>query len=88
MEYLTVKDPAILWKKLKKRHEHQKTIILPQARYEWTQLRLQDYMSVVEYDLVLCKITSRLQLCGGKIIDFDMLEKTFTIFYKDNFILI
>ena len=28
-EYLTVKDPSILWKELKERYDHQKTVILP-----------------------------------------------------------
>ncbi|KAK8669080.1 hypothetical protein V6N13_106521 [Hibiscus sabdariffa] len=30
-EYLTVKDPLILWNSLKERYDHQKTAILPQA---------------------------------------------------------
>jgi hypothetical protein len=42
-EYLTVKDPLVLWNKLKERYEHQKTIILPKARYDWIHLRLQDF---------------------------------------------
>ena len=39
-EYLTVKDPLILWNNLKERYEHQKTVILPKARYDWMHLRL------------------------------------------------
>ena len=33
-EYLTVIDPLILWKSLKERYDHQKTIILPRAHYD------------------------------------------------------
>ncbi|KAK8689798.1 hypothetical protein V6N13_088509 [Hibiscus sabdariffa] len=33
-EYLTVKDPLILWNSLKERYNYQKTVILPQARYD------------------------------------------------------
>ncbi|XP_074326734.1 uncharacterized protein LOC141664678 [Apium graveolens] len=44
-EYLTIKDPSILWKDLKERYDHQKTVILPKARYDWLHLRLQDYKS-------------------------------------------
>ncbi|XP_059658745.1 uncharacterized protein LOC132305076 [Cornus florida] len=44
-EYLTVKDPLTLWKNLKERYEHQKTVILPKARYDWIHLRLQDFKS-------------------------------------------
>ena len=42
-EYLIVKDPSILWKNLKERYDHQKTIILPKAHYDWLHLRLQDF---------------------------------------------
>ncbi|XP_021764611.1 uncharacterized protein LOC110729201 [Chenopodium quinoa] len=44
-EYLTVKDPQILWSNLKERYDHQKTVILPRTRYEWLNLRLQDFKS-------------------------------------------
>ncbi|CAM8959710.1 unnamed protein product [Rhodiola kirilowii] len=47
-EYLTIKDPSILWKELKERYDHQIMVILPKARYEWNHLRLQDYKSVSE----------------------------------------
>ena len=45
IEYLTVKDPLILWTELKKRFDHQKTVILPKARYDWMHLRLQDFIN-------------------------------------------
>ncbi|XP_057770762.1 uncharacterized protein LOC130990557 [Salvia miltiorrhiza] len=44
-EYLTVKDPQELWMNLKDRFDHQKTVVLPKARYEWMHLRLQDFKS-------------------------------------------
>lgn len=39
-EYLTIKDPFVLWQNLKERYDHQKTLILPYARYKWMHLRL------------------------------------------------
>ena len=33
-EYLTVNDPLIFWTSLKDRYDHQKTVILPKARYD------------------------------------------------------
>ncbi|KAJ0011139.1 hypothetical protein Pint_33290 [Pistacia integerrima] len=33
-EYLTVKYPLTLWENLKERYDHQKTVILPRARYD------------------------------------------------------
>ncbi|KAK8279293.1 hypothetical protein V6Z12_D09G101000 [Gossypium hirsutum] len=38
VEYLTMKDPLELWKILKERFDHQKTVILPKARYDWMHL--------------------------------------------------
>ena len=75
IEYLTVKDPLILWTKLKKRFDHQKTVILPKSRYDWMHLRLQDFKSVSEYNSALFKISSRLKLCGDNITEEDILQK-------------
>ncbi|XP_021753369.1 uncharacterized protein LOC110718744 [Chenopodium quinoa] len=87
-EYLTMKDPQILWtSNLKKRYDHQKTEILPRARYEWLNLRLQDFKSVTEYNLVMFKITSQLKLCGENITDAEMLEKTYSTFHANNIVL-
>jgi hypothetical protein len=38
VEYLIDKDPLVLWNKLKERFDHQKTVTLPKARYEWLHL--------------------------------------------------
>lgn len=86
-EYLTVKDPEILWNNLKERYDHQKTVLLPKAHYEWLNLRLQDFKSVSDYNSAMFRITSTLKLCGEKITDHDMLEKTYTTFHKDNLLL-
>ena len=65
-EYLTIKDPLVHWKNLKEIYDHQKTVILPKARYDWMHLRLQDFRTVAEYNSTLFKISSKLQLCGEK----------------------
>ncbi|KAK9726497.1 hypothetical protein RND81_05G219700 [Saponaria officinalis] len=83
-EYLTIKDPQILWSNLKERYDHQKTVILPNARYDWMHLRLQDFKSVSEYNSAMFRITSQLKLCGEKITDMDMLEKTYSTFHANN----
>ena len=87
IEYLTVKDPLILWTELKKRFDHQKTVILPKARYDLMHLRLQDFKTVSEYNSALFKISSQLKLCGENITEEDMLEKTFTTFHASNVLL-
>ena len=86
-EYLTIKDPLVLWNNLKERYDHQKTVILPKARYDWMHLRLQDYKTVSEYNSAMFCISSQLKLCGEKVIDKDMLEKTFSTFHASNFLM-
>ena len=86
-EYLTVKDPFTLWNNLMNRFDHQKTVILPKARYDWMHLRLQYFKTVSKYNSALFKISSRLKLCGEKITDEDMLEKMFTTFHASNVLL-
>ena len=77
-EYLTVKDPLVLWNNLKERYGHQKTVMLPRARYHWMHLRFEDYKSVSEYNSALFRIVSLMRLCGEKITEMDMLEKTYS----------
>ncbi|CAA0829988.1 Unknown protein, partial [Striga hermonthica] len=86
-KYLTVKDPADLWKALKERYDHQKMVILPRARYEWMHLRFQDFKTVNEYNSAMFRICSVLKLCGENITDYDMLEKTLSTFHASNVLL-
>ncbi|KAK9698231.1 hypothetical protein RND81_08G090000 [Saponaria officinalis] len=84
---LRIKDPQILWSNLKERYDHQKIVIFPNARYDWVHLRLQDFKSVSEYNSAMFRITSQLKLCGEKITDMDMLEKTYSTFHANNVVL-
>ncbi|XP_076917015.1 uncharacterized protein LOC143576924 [Bidens hawaiensis] len=86
-EYLTVKGPLDLWTKLTERYDHQKTVILPRARYDWVNLRLQDFKSISEYISAMFRITSQLILRGQNITDEDMMEKTLSTFHASNVIL-
>ncbi|GJX59630.1 hypothetical protein Tco_0291020 [Tanacetum coccineum] len=86
-EYLTVKDPLELWEKLKEMFDHQKQVILPKARYDRMHLRLQDFKSVNEYNSAMFSITSKLILCGEKVTEEEMLEKTFSTFHASNMLL-
>ncbi|XP_070040275.1 uncharacterized protein [Nicotiana tomentosiformis] len=87
IEYLTVKDPLVLWNGLKERYDNLKLVTLPQARYDWDHLKLQDFKFVSEYNSMMFRITSKLKLCGDSIIDYDMLEKMFTTVYSSNMVL-
>ena len=79
-KYLTVKDPFIIWNNLKERYDHQKTVILPKAYYDWMHLRLQDFKSISDYNSTIFKISLQLKLYGEKVTEENMLEKTFTTF--------
>ncbi|KAF3655194.1 Beta-galactosidase [Capsicum annuum] len=87
IEYLTTKDPLVLWNSLKERFDHLKMVILPKARYEWIHLRFQDYKSVHEYNSAMFRISSQLKLCGETVNDNDMMEKTLSIFHASNVLL-
>ncbi|XP_068320190.1 uncharacterized protein [Pyrus communis] len=86
-EYLTVEDPLALWNALRNKYNHQTTVILPRARYEWTHLRIQDFKSVAEYNSALFRITSQMKLCGDIITEEHMLEKTLSTFHASNVLL-
>ncbi|KAI5343066.1 hypothetical protein L3X38_010942 [Prunus dulcis] len=86
-EYVVVDEPLVLWKALGERYDHQKTVTLPRARYEWTHLRFQDYKSVSEYNSAMHRITSLMRLCGENISEEDMLEKTLSTFHASNVLL-
>ncbi|XP_068305182.1 uncharacterized protein [Pyrus communis] len=83
-EYFTVEDPLTLLKALKNIYNHQKTVILPMARYEWAHLKIQDFKTVAKNNSAMFRISSQLKLCGETITEEDMLEKTFSTFYVSN----
>ncbi|XP_015084266.1 uncharacterized protein LOC107027683 [Solanum pennellii] len=87
IEYLTVKDPLVLWKNLKERFDHLKMVIHPKARYDWMHLRPQDFKSTHEYNSAMFRITSQLKLCGERVSEIDMMEKTFSTFHASNVLL-
>ncbi|CAM8959510.1 unnamed protein product [Rhodiola kirilowii] len=86
-QYLTVKEPYELWKSLKDSFDHQRTVTLPLAMYEWTPLRLQDFKKVSDYNSELFRIISTMHLCGETIRDEDILEKTLSTFPANSLVL-
>ncbi|KAF8062840.1 hypothetical protein N665_1193s0004 [Sinapis alba] len=86
-QYLTIENLLELWTELNMRYDHQRTVILPKAIYDWTHLRIQDYKTVDEYNSALFKIVSKMKLCGEIVTDKQMLEKTFSTFHASNVLL-
>ncbi|GAV85168.1 hypothetical protein CFOL_v3_28606, partial [Cephalotus follicularis] len=66
-EYLIVENPLELWQNLNDRFEHLKTVVLPKALNDWSQLRFQDFKTVSEYNSTLFKIVSQLKMYGEVI---------------------
>ena len=86
-QYLSVRDPQTLWKRLRDRYDHTKIVILTQAQYDWQNLKLQDFKLVSDYNSALFDIVSRLELCSIKLTDAELLEKTFSTFHASNIVL-
>lgn len=86
-QYLIVENPLDLWTELKNRYDHQRTVALPQARFDWKNLRFQDFKSVDEYNSALFKIVAILRLCGDVVTERDLLEKTLSTFHTSNMVL-
>ncbi|XP_049394899.1 uncharacterized protein LOC125859246 [Solanum stenotomum] len=87
MQYLTIKNPLILWNNLKDRYDHLKLVILPQARHDWFNLRLLDFKSITEYNSSMYRIISQLNLCGEEVTEHDKLEKTYSTFPASSMLL-
>lgn len=86
-QYRTMENPLDLWNALQRRYDHQKTVMLPRAQYDWKHLRFQDYKTVDEYNSVLFKIVSMMELCGEKVTELEMLNKTFSTMHSSNMVL-
>ena len=62
-------------------------MLLPKAQYDWKHIRFLDYKSVDEYNSVLFRIVSLLRLCGEKVTEEEMLNKTLSTFPQTNMVL-
>ena len=74
-EYLEVCDSLTLWQALEERFGKQKTVVLPQARRDWGQLRFLDFKSVQAYNSALHRIVGQLRFCGQRVTDAERIEK-------------
>ncbi|XP_021756865.1 uncharacterized protein LOC110721938 [Chenopodium quinoa] len=86
-EYMMVKDPKELWDCLNERFGHHKRVLLPKALFDWTNLRFQDFKSVIDYNSTIHEIVSILRYCDHPVSDEQMIEKTLTTFHASNILL-
>lgn len=87
VEYLTEEDPLTLWQSLKDRYDQQRSVVLPQARSDWINLRFQDFKSVTAYNSALHRIVSLLKMCDQKVTEADVIDKTLSTFHPTNMVL-
>jgi hypothetical protein len=79
-QYLMISTPHELWKELKSRFLHEKTIHLPQARNDWIQLRVLDFPDFLSFNAELHQIVSLMRLCGHTIEESELIDKTLSTF--------
>ena len=86
-QYFSIKNPSTLWKQLKARFDHQRTVLGPNTLHEWNQLRFQDFKTVAEYNSSLFGIVSKLKFCGhdNLVQEANLINKTLTTFHPSNF---
>ncbi|XP_021729393.1 uncharacterized protein LOC110696413 [Chenopodium quinoa] len=82
-----VEDPKELWDCLNERFGHHKRVLLPKALFDWTNLRFQDFKSVIDYNSTIHEIVSILRYCDHPVTDEQMIEKTLTTFHASNILL-
>ena len=87
LQYLTVTSAYALWVLLRNRFNHQQTMFLPKAHYNWIHLQVQDYPTIARYIIEMYKIASWLSLYGEPIDDAQMIEKTLSTFHAADIIL-
>ncbi|KAL6621237.1 hypothetical protein ACP70R_033669 [Stipagrostis hirtigluma subsp. patula] len=80
-EYMTEKNPKVLWDLLHERFEKMEIVLLPRVKREWANLRFQDFKTIEDYNTALYGITTRMKLCGLKLEDKDLIEKTLSTFH-------
>ncbi|XP_021775480.1 uncharacterized protein LOC110739321 [Chenopodium quinoa] len=82
-----VEDPKELWDCLNERFGYHKRVLLPKALFDWTNLRFQDFKSVIDYNSTIHEIVSILRYCDHLVTDEQMIEKTLTTFHASNILL-
>ena len=87
LQYLQIKDPAELWAQLHARFDYQQTLFLPQARADWTNIRVLDFLNFAAFNSELHRITTQLRLYGQIITDAELIEKTLSTFHLATVIL-
>jgi hypothetical protein len=74
-----MEEPHSLWIPWQGHYEQQKTILLPEANHEWTQIRLQDFKPIEDYNHSIHKVYAKLHFCEKEPSEEDNIEKALQI---------
>lgn len=69
-----------MWVQLYSRFNHQQTLVLPQARIDWINLRVLDFPDFASFNFELHRITAQLRLCGQNVTEIELIEKILSTF--------
>jgi hypothetical protein len=78
-EYVMEEEPHSLWVALQCRYEQQKAILLLEANHEWTQIHLQDFKSIEDYNHAIHKVCPKLWFCEKEPSEEDKIERLFRL---------
>ncbi|XP_068304198.1 uncharacterized protein [Pyrus communis] len=67
--------------------DHQKDMLLLEARHDWQHIHFQDFKSVNAYNFEVCRIRSLLKFCNETLTEEDLRKKTYSTFSASNIVL-
>jgi hypothetical protein len=79
-QYLDIKDPKVLWDKLKNRFANVKDSQLPELTLKWETIKFSEFETVNKFQQEIISLQSDLLALGIKKEDKDLIEKTFSTF--------
>ncbi|XP_026420194.1 uncharacterized protein LOC113316189 [Papaver somniferum] len=74
--YHHLKTPKELCDALESRFGNIHDSLLPQLIVQWNEIRFLDYVKVNDFQKYMLQIQARLDLCGKKLTDEEMIQKT------------
>lgn len=79
-QYIQVNHPVDLWTELHDKFHHKQTIFLPEAKNDWINLRVLDFLDFLFFNSELHCITAQLRLCDEQVIESKFTNKTLSTF--------
>ncbi|XP_026409861.1 uncharacterized protein LOC113304957 [Papaver somniferum] len=85
--YHHLKTPKELWDALESRFGNIHDSLLPQLQVQWNEIRFLDYIKVNDFQKDMMQLQTRLDFCGTKLTDAEMIQKTLSTFHTSSMIL-